>query len=340
MLTKTLRLNDPGLCPTWHATRICSSRDCLAFASGLPSPETLAKESNDLTQDSNTYSDEGVVAIEEWRSWLSVGDRVQIRDSVNGEWLSGVIRAANGKQVHVSFFRGNNLRIQILPLNSPDMQPDIAKATPESSPPTSEPGSDVDATLSDDERLWSSTGSTSSLKAEAEKWRQILGSTGESTVASGVSGVHAFNSLGESAIASGPGGRGSPDVPYMSQVDLARRLGQQNLQIIDVRDVGYLTSHIVGSRHVPCSRFESYFEEIAGDLAASGNTVVFYCDDSKHIAPICARRFTSYLGETWPNSDCRVYILRGGFQVWAESCSGSDDINQYINAPRLSLPDV
>lgn len=60
-----------------------------------------------------------------WRSGLSVGDNVSVRSQREGNWCSSVVTAADGKLVKVSFFQGTKVRIKVLPVDSPDLRPEV-----------------------------------------------------------------------------------------------------------------------------------------------------------------------------------------------------------------------
>lgn len=120
-----------------------------------------------------------------------------------------------------------------------------------------------------------------------------------------------------------PGGQLSDAIPTMFAEDLAKFLGDDMLQIIDVRGLDYFRGHIPGARHIPRQFFEQKLPSLAHEFAQSGKTLVFHCTESFYRGPQCARRFLDYINVECIAHTCQVFVLRGGFERWERFARGA-----------------
>eukprot|EP00928_Gymnodinium_smaydae_P028555 TRINITY_DN21742_c0_g1_i2.p1 TRINITY_DN21742_c0_g1~~TRINITY_DN21742_c0_g1_i2.p1 ORF type:complete len:176 (-),score=17.68 TRINITY_DN21742_c0_g1_i2:69-533(-) len=126
---------------------------------------------------------------------------------------------------------------------------------------------------------------------------------------------------------------------YISAAALARELGREEWQIIDVRDEDFQGGHIPGARHCPSQAFARNVDYLAQEFASSGKTLVFHCMFSQSRGPGCARLFLRHLDEHYAERSCKVMILEGGFAGWEERFVGHPDEQRYIK-DRPELPNL
>mmetsp|Transcript_6991 Transcript_6991/g.12899 ORF Transcript_6991/g.12899 Transcript_6991/m.12899 type:complete len:240 (+) Transcript_6991:107-826(+) len=85
--------------------------------------------------------------------------------------------------------------------------------------------------------------------------------------------------------------------------------------VVDVRDRDYMNGKIPGSIAVPSRTFPHRARELV-DRLKDEKMVVFYCHLSQNRGPFCADLFASWMDEMHPGSECKVYVLSGGFSGW------------------------
>mmetsp|Transcript_68692 Transcript_68692/g.212455 ORF Transcript_68692/g.212455 Transcript_68692/m.212455 type:complete len:271 (-) Transcript_68692:35-847(-) len=120
------------------------------------------------------------------------------------------------------------------------------------------------------------------------------------------------------------------EVMYFSAEELAARLGDPDVQVVDVRDVDFAGGHIVGARHCPSDGFHLVLPELARELAMEEKTVVFHCMYSRSRGPRCARLFLQHLEQHFPRWQCAVYVLAGGYDRWELLYASDPDMERYI----------
>eukprot|EP00929_Paragymnodinium_shiwhaense_P008875 TRINITY_DN112855_c0_g1_i1.p1 TRINITY_DN112855_c0_g1~~TRINITY_DN112855_c0_g1_i1.p1 ORF type:complete len:151 (-),score=30.42 TRINITY_DN112855_c0_g1_i1:343-795(-) len=126
-------------------------------------------------------------------------------------------------------------------------------------------------------------------------------------------------------------GAGPGQAPtYVSQQQLAENLDSEDIQIIDVRDDDFDGGHIPGCRNIPSAVFQQHMGYLAQEFAESGKVLIFHCMFSQSRGPTCARRFSRYLDENYPQRSCKVAILEGGFGAWEETFERHPDAKKYI----------
>jgi len=119
------------------------------------------------------------------------------------------------------------------------------------------------------------------------------------------------------------GGNLSGGTPTIYVEDLAKLLGSDMVQVIDVRGLDYLNGHIPGARHIPRAFFEDKLPALANEFAKSGKTLVFHCGESFYRGPQCAQRFLDFMNENYTSNDCKALVLKGGFERWANYARGA-----------------
>jgi rhodanese-related sulfurtransferase len=87
---------------------------------------------------------------------------------------------------------------------------------------------------------------------------------------------------------------------------------KEDFLVVDVRDADFETGNIPNCLNVPANEF--LLDPLKYDLSATD--LVFHCAMSQIRGPKCAQRFASLSGR-------KVYILKGGFQVWQEMYKGN-----------------
>jgi len=141
-----------------------------------------------------------------------------------------------------------------------------------------------------------------------------------------------------------PGGQLSNATPTVYAEDLAKSLGNDMLQLIDVRGLDYLRGHIPGARHVPRQFFEQKLPSLANEFAQSGKTLVFYSTESFYRGPQCAQRFLDYINEEYMTHTCQVFVLKGGYERWERMACGavgtSTPSNKLITESTSATPDA
>jgi len=120
-----------------------------------------------------------------------------------------------------------------------------------------------------------------------------------------------------------PGGQLSDSIPTVFAEDLAKSLGDDMMQVIDVRGLDYLRGHIPGARHVPRQFFEEKLPSLAHEYAQTGTSLVFHCMESFYRGPQCASRFLDYINGEYTTHNCQVFVLKGGYERWENFARGA-----------------
>mmetsp|Transcript_5193 Transcript_5193/g.15277 ORF Transcript_5193/g.15277 Transcript_5193/m.15277 type:complete len:254 (-) Transcript_5193:281-1042(-) len=123
--------------------------------------------------------------------------------------------------------------------------------------------------------------------------------------------------------------------PYFSAEELAGRLGDDDIQVIDVRDNDFVGGHIRGARHYPSEDFEPWIKVLAEEFAKSRTILVFHCMYSRVRGPRCASMLRKHLADYFPDWRCSVFVLAGGYDRWRVLFGGDPRADVYI-ADRLT----
>jgi len=230
---------------------------------------------------------------EKWRIRLSVASLILVRCS-GGHWQEGVVVSLNLKEVNVQFFREGRCCIKKMALDSCDLAP--CRHNNEELEPQEDRLPVRFATTE-------SASTTSSATAELLQ-RQLR-----------------TKFVDEAEI----------ELQYITAAELSSVFEDDDLQVIDVRDMDYTTGHIPGGLHAPQSRFGRELPELLLQFADCNKRLVFHCMHSQHRGPSCARRFLSQLRKQGNSSGCSVSVLSGGYQAWQKHVQRPPDPKkQYI----------